>query len=157
MAQTSDDRITNAGGDLFDREAIALECARTLDEHKARDTIALAVGEICSFTDYLVIATANSAAHARGLQKQLQNVFEQYAVTPLNGSKRQQDNSWTLIDLGFVVVHIMTAESRAFYELERLWFSGRELFRADEEGDFLSSAPPPSAKPQSSKSPSVSS
>ncbi|TVR04269.1 MAG: ribosome silencing factor [Spirochaetaceae bacterium] len=153
MAPTSDDRTTSASGESLDREAIALDCARTLDEHKARNTIALAVGEICSFTDYLVISTANSAAHARGLQKQLQSVFEQYAVNPLNGSKRQQDNSWTLIDLGFVVVHIMTAEARAFYELERLWFSGRELFHSvDEKADGLE----PSER-QSSKSPSVSS
>lgn len=152
MVPTSDDRTIAASGEPLDREAIALECARTLDDHKARDTIAIAVGEICSFTDYLVIATANSAAHARGLQKQLQRVFEQYAVTPLNGSKRQLDNTWTLIDLGFVVVHIMTAESRAFYELERLWFSGREVFRAVDEAE----APGPAAG-QSSKSPSVSS
>jgi ribosome-associated protein len=35
--------------------------------------------------------------------------------------KAAADDEWNLIDLGSIVVHLMTAKSRSFYELERLW------------------------------------
>ena len=117
---------TNGQGREY--EADVLACAQVLDEHKARDTVALYISEVCSFTDYLVVATANSVAHARGLQKQLQVVFEERGIQPLSGTKRQDDNTWTLIDLGFAVINIMTDESRTFYELERLWFAADEIY-----------------------------
>jgi ribosome-associated protein len=125
------DSDSNSYGRQYQADVLA--CARMLSEHKARDTVALHVSEVCSFTDYMIIATANSVAHARGLQKQLQNVFADRGLQPLNGNKRHDDNTWTLIDLGFVVIHIMTEESRAFYELERLWFTGSEVFRSETE------------------------
>ena len=114
-------------------EADVLACAQVLSEHKARDTVALYISEVCGFTDYMVIATANSVAHARGLQKQVLAVCAERGLFALNGNKRQEDNSWTLIDLGFAVVNIMTEETRTFYELERLWFTGSEVFRCDSQ------------------------
>lgn len=114
---------------LSDRDSI-IACARLLDEHKGRQTIALDVGKVCSFADYIVITTAGSAGHARGLQKHLLQFFHEQNLTPLNGQKRHEDNSWNLYDLGFAVVHIMSREAREFYELEKLWFAGNEIYSA---------------------------
>ncbi|TVQ36893.1 MAG: ribosome silencing factor [Spirochaetaceae bacterium] len=114
---------------LSDREQI-MDCARLLAEHKGEQTIALYVGAVCSFTDYIVITTANSSGHARGLQNHLQQFLHERGLTPLNGYKRHEESSWNLVDLGFAVVHIMSREAREFYELENLWFSGDEVFRS---------------------------
>jgi ribosome-associated protein len=40
----------------------------------------------------------------------------------LHRSRRPEtEDEWCLLDLGGIVVHLMTAKTRAFYELERLW------------------------------------
>lgn len=49
-----------------------------------------------------------------------------------------RSNSWILLDYGNVIVHVFTEESRAFYDLDRLWQDGEtvditEILKANEE------------------------
>lgn len=116
-------------GDMSDkhREAV-LRIATLLEDAQARDTIALDVRESCGFADYFVIATVNSQGHLRGLIVQLDELFDELDLVPLHPRRRDSQIGWVLIDLGFAVIHLMTEEIRAFYELERLWFSADEIY-----------------------------
>jgi ribosome-associated protein len=45
------------------------------------------------------------------------------------GEEGKGESDWVLLDLGDVIVHMMTAAARQFYDLERLW-QGAEQSRA---------------------------
>jgi len=42
-------------------------------------------------------------------------------------------NDWSLLDLGGIVIHLMTSRSRTFYELERLWSNAPIIFRGEDQ------------------------
>ena len=121
--------MTDAMSDkLASEEEHVLAIANLLSDAQSQETVALDVRESCGFADFFVIATVNSQGHLRGLITQLDDLFRERAIEPVHPRKRDAEMGWVLIDLGFVVVHLMSRELREFYELERLWFGSRELF-----------------------------
>lgn len=99
---------------------IAQTIVDALSEHQAEDIVMLDISQISSFSDYFVIATAQNARHMDALI----NVFDKdLANQGIDALRRegQSDSGWVLVDFGAVVVHLFTAEDRAFYDLEGLW------------------------------------
>lgn len=91
-----------------------------LDDLKGQEILALDVSGASSFTDWMVIASGTSNRHVRALVDSVVEAVKERGVQPL-GLEGQQGMEWILVDLGDVVVHVMQAESRSFYDLERLW------------------------------------
>jgi ribosome-associated protein len=100
----------------------ALALARVLADHNGADVVVLDVAAQAGWTDRFVIATATSSAHLRGLARFVDEELAKLGLARLNRSTFSEDDEWLLIDLGIVVVHVMTERARAFYELEKLWF-----------------------------------
>ena len=96
--------------------------ARVLAEHKGGDVAVLDLGPCQAWTDFFVLATASSVTHLRGLARAADEWAHEVKVSMRNTPRIADDEGWVLLDLGDVVVHLMTAESRTFYELEKLWF-----------------------------------
>ncbi len=111
-------------------KALAVEVARIIEEHKGADTVALYLGERCSFTDCFVITTVGSAGHLKGLFKNITEFLDSRGVALFHKKKGLDDEGWLLVDCGNLVIHIMTKEKRDFYDLERLWFEGEVLFHS---------------------------
>lgn len=110
--------------------------SKLLKDYDGGRTIAIYVGDVSSFTDYFVISTARSMTHLGGLHRRVEEYLSRHDVKPFNRHKRSDENEWTLLDFGFIVVHLMTEEMREFYELERLWFNGTVVYRdEDDVGD----------------------
>lgn len=91
-----------------------------LDERKAHHITTLDVRGKTSITDYMVIATATSTRHARSLCDYMVEKVKQSGLQPL-GLEGDPGSDWVLLDLGDVVVHVMTGQAREFYQLEKLW------------------------------------
>ena len=109
-------------------EQNALEIAQLLEDSKAENVSVLDVSELNSWTDYFVIATIHSSAHWQGLAKQIKDyVKENNMEIHLAHNKAPSGDEWNLIDIGSVVVHLMSEAAREFYDLEKLWHGGKKL------------------------------
>ncbi len=106
----------------------ALEIAGILEDGKAEEVTVIDVSELNSWTDYFVIATIHSSAHWQGLAKQIKDyVKANDMMIHLTHRKSPDGDDWNLIDIGPVVVHLMSKDAREFYELEKLWHGGKVL------------------------------
>jgi ribosome-associated protein len=110
------------------RKEYATELAGLLSEYRAQDVVAIDVADVSDVTDLLIICTVNSGGHLRGLYRRVVDYLSEHKIETLRSAKRPDENRWVLIDCGFMVIHLMDAESREFYELEKLWFSGETIY-----------------------------
>jgi ribosome-associated protein len=105
-------------------EALKQLCLNALQDMKAKDIIILDVRQQASFTDTMVFASGTSRRHVSSIAESLVQAAEVAGMAPL-GVEGETVGEWVLVDLGDVVVHVMLPETRAFYELEKLW--GEEM------------------------------
>jgi len=92
----------------------------TLEDMKAKDIVVIDVRKKTSITDYMIIASGNSDRHVKSLAETVAFQAKQAGEAPL-GAEGITDGEWALVDLNGVVVHVMQARVRDFYQLERLW------------------------------------
>ena len=92
----------------------------SLEDIKAVNPIAIDVTKISSLTDFMVIASGTSNRHIAAMSE---HVLEDLKETNISGIKieGQGGDDWVLIDAGDVVIHLMSADAREFYDLESLW------------------------------------
>ena len=99
-----------------------------LDDRKGEDITTLDVRKLTDITDYMIIVSGTSRRHVKSLVDYVIECAKAAGASPL-GVEGRETHDWVLLDLGDVVVHVMQAEARAFYDLERLW----EPLRADSD------------------------
>lgn len=88
----------------------------------------LDIGQVSSFADYFVIATATSARHLSALIQTLDEDLDGRFPRPRR-TEGTADSGWVLIDFGDVIVHLFAPEERAFYDLEGLWSRSARVVR----------------------------
>ncbi len=93
---------------------------QALEDGKAVDIKVLDVRKLTSMADYLVIATGRSSRQVKALADQVTEAARAAKEKPL-GVEGEQAAEWILVDLGDVIVHVMQAQTREFYQLEKLW------------------------------------
>ena len=93
-------------------EERANELAGKLADAKAIDVKTYDVRGKSGFTDFFVVATGAAAPHLKALVRELPKAYR------VSG---EPESGWIVADYIDVVVHVFSAEARAYYALEKLW------------------------------------
>ena len=107
---------------LNSEEVRALAVA-ALEELKGVDVTVIDIMGKSSIADAMLIATGTSQRHVRSLAENVRMSAKDAGHPPL-GVEGDDRSDWVLVDLGDVIVHVMTEEKREFYALEKLWSVG---------------------------------
>ena len=91
-----------------------------LDDFKAIDIQQIDVTGQNPLTDMFVIASGNSVRHIKSMAENLVVKAKAAGVLPL-GVEGDRQAEWVLVDLNDIIVHLMLPQTRAFYNLEKLW------------------------------------
>ncbi len=100
-------------------EQIKETVVHALEDIKGKDIRILDVRGKTSVTDLIVIASGTSTRQVRSLAENVVVKVKEQGLKPIG--VEGDDSGWVLVDLGEVVVHVMTQEMRDYYNLERLW------------------------------------
>lgn len=88
---------------------------------KGFDVVVLAVGDVLAIVDVFVLVSASNTRQVRTIVEEVERALRDYdGSTPLS-VEGLDDASWVLLDYGDVVVHVFLDETRAYYDLDRLW------------------------------------
>ena len=91
-----------------------------IEELKGEEIVTLNVLEQSVDMEAIIVATGRSIQHIRGIANNIKIEAKRLNIMVL-GIEGSEFSEWVLIDLGEVIVHIMTEKTRAYYKLEKLW------------------------------------
>lgn len=99
---------------------IAIKAARILEDKKGENISLYDLGAQSSLCDYVIVATATSAPHLNALEEDVSIKLKEDGFYKLNrdGSGSQ---IWRVSDYGGLMLHLMTAEARAYYALDKMF------------------------------------
>ena len=100
------------------RARVAVEAAA---EKKGADLAILDVGDVLSIIDLFVLVSASNARQVRTIVDEVEKAITEHDGSNPSSVEGLGDASWVLLDYGDIVVHVFLDETRAYYDLDRLW------------------------------------
>ena len=97
---------------------MAVEAA---EDKLGQGTEAFYVGEILGITDWFVVTSGANPRQVRAIVEEIEEkVRRADGPKPLRVEGKDA-LQWVLMDYGPFVIHVFDAETREYYDLERLW------------------------------------
>lgn len=113
-------------------DAEAQQLARRIvdlaSDKKAADIVLLDIHGLTTLADYFVICSGTSERQLGAIADGIAEGLREEGVRPI-GREGTANAHWLLLDYGGVIVHIMAAPERDFYQLEKLWSEAPLLLR----------------------------
>lgn len=107
-----------------DIERWSKQAALAADEKLGKDTVLLDVGTLVGITDIFVITSGSNYRQVRAIVEEIEEqmlLLDGPKAETIEGREYQEGSIWVLLDYGGFIVHVFDEETRAIYDLERLW------------------------------------
>ena len=93
---------------------------------QGENVLVLDLQSVVTFTDYFVLCSGTSHRHLNALQATIREELKKGDVHLLAPHiEGEAETGWILLDYNGVIVHLFSADMRAFYDLEGLWKNAR--------------------------------
>jgi len=116
-------------GRSLEEQTLARRIVEIASDKQASDIVLLDIRPVATVADYFVVMSTASERQMAAVVRDLEDGLREEAdIRPLRIEGRSA-SGWVLMDYGDVIVHIFSAEQRAFYRLEELWSTAVPLVR----------------------------
>jgi ribosome-associated protein len=105
---------------------LALTAAEAALKKKAIDVTILEVSDLTVIADYFVICSGESTTQVKAVASFIEEELARRRLKPL-GIEGAAYSHWILLDYGDVIVHVFEKETRAYYNLEKLWMDAKVI------------------------------
>ena len=106
---------------LSDAHRRAGIAAHAADDKKGEEIVVLDVGDIISIAEAFVFVSAPNTRLVRTIVDEIELALKIADDEGPRSIEGLDDSTWVLMDYGDVIVHVFLSETRAFYDLDRLW------------------------------------
>jgi ribosome-associated protein len=100
-------------------------CRDMIIDKKGEKVSLLDLRGVSSYLDYFLICTGTSRTHLRSLAKETQRYFAEQSLISRGITDLSSD--WIILDYSEIVVHLFTEETRAYYDLDKLWSDAKKM------------------------------
>ncbi len=114
------DPASDAG---FETEAERFACfaARLAADLRCENVTVLDLRDLSQVTDYFVIGSGTSNRQLNAVISDLKDLARAEGQGVFRSEGSRADSGWAVVDFVDVVAHFLTADQRAYYDLEGLW------------------------------------
>jgi ribosome-associated protein len=93
---------------------------KLLDDGKAEDIATIDLQGKSDIADFMLIATGRSQRQVMALAQRLTEGLKEAGCKHVS-VEGMRHGEWVLIDAGDIVVHLFRPDTRAYYNLEKMW------------------------------------
>ncbi|AGF46756.1 conserved hypothetical protein of the DUF143 family [Candidatus Kinetoplastibacterium desouzaii TCC079E] len=94
---------------------------KTLDDSKAQNIKTINTSGLTAIFDKIIISTATSTTHARSIAQKIFKIRKDFASIPSRNIEGISNAEWVIVDMNYIIVHIMQKDIRDFYDIENIW------------------------------------
>ena len=107
-----------------DSSAMARLAAEACDDRRATEIVLIRVDQVAYLADWFVICSGGSPVQVRAIARSVEEKLEKQARRRPLRMEGLSEGRWVLLDYGELIVHVMGAQERHFYDLEGFWSHG---------------------------------